>query len=105
VALGQAGEVGADDGRRRRHGHEAVAGAPGGKMRPVRLVGAQGGGRGGLARQILRRGERGLAGRGQCRAALNAEILARCFSKLFTSKLETRTVANLRQGLGLLHES
>jgi hypothetical protein len=40
-----------------------------------------------------------------CRAALNAEILEHCFSRLSTSKPETRTVAILRQRLGLLLES
>ena len=48
VAVGQAGEVGPDGRRRGRHGDKAVRGAPLGKMRPIGLVGAQGGGRRGL---------------------------------------------------------
>jgi hypothetical protein len=69
MAVGQAGEVGADDRRRGRNGDKAVFGTPSGKMRPVGLVGAQGGPRGGLFRQRLGGGERRFAGRAERRQA------------------------------------
>ena len=66
MAVGEAGEIGADHGRRGRHRHEAVRGAPLGEMLPVGLVGAQRGRRRGLARQRLGRGQ------GGCPAAVGA---------------------------------
>jgi hypothetical protein len=68
MTVGQAGEVGADDRWCCRDRDEAVRGAPVGKMAPVRLVGAQGGGSRCLLRQRL--GERAReGGGGECRRA------------------------------------
>ena len=44
MTLSLAGEVGGQSGGCRRNGGEADAGAPLGKMRPVRAIGPQGGG-------------------------------------------------------------
>ena len=71
VAFGQAGEIGADGGRRGGHRDKTVRRAPGGKMRPVGFVGAQRGRRGGAASEGLRRGQRRLrrpaSAPGRCR--------------------------------------
>ena len=66
MAVGQAGEVGADGRRRRRDRDKTVRGAPLREMRPVGLVGAQGGGGRGLFGQRLGGGQCGRAGLGRC---------------------------------------